>query len=320
GLGTRAAARVLLRQRPDELWVEAAPGEVEAFHWPVDGGRFGRGFGYTRRVRTDLIHRGVDIGAPEGATVRAVADGIVAYSDNGIRGFGNCVIIVHPNGWVSLYAHNQRNTVQPGWRVEKGERIGFVGATGIARGPHLHFELRVGGRAVDPMGYFRRPERRPAPPVAQAVEAPATNPSEATPALRMRDIMRRRLPAEVSERAGRVFRTVLWPVRGGSRADLNRRRLRIEAEDGAAVRATADGVVLFVGRHRGQLTIALGHADGSASLYRNVADPAVAVGVQVRRGEWIGKVQGALKLERWQEGRPRPLAGTLVQAPDGLLP
>jgi len=86
--------------------------------------------------------------------IRAAAEGIVAYASNELSGYGSCVLIVHPNGWVTLYAHADRITVQPGYRVRRGERIGFVGATGRADGPHLHFELHVDGEAVDPRSYF----------------------------------------------------------------------------------------------------------------------------------------------------------------------
>jgi len=155
GLGTREAAHRLLHARPEPRWVEASRGEVDdALLWPVALGRFGRGFGFVRRTRPDLRHDGVDVVAAEGSVVRAAADGIVAYSDNGVRGFGNFVILVHPNGWVTTYAHLYRATVQPGWRVARGERIGFVGNTGISRGPHLHFELHVEGRAVNPLPHF----------------------------------------------------------------------------------------------------------------------------------------------------------------------
>jgi murein DD-endopeptidase MepM/ murein hydrolase activator NlpD len=120
----------------------------------VVGGRFGRGFGLTRRLRPELPHNGVDIGAPEGATVRAVADGLVVYSDNGLRGYGNCVMILHPNGFLTLYAHNQRTLVPAGQRVRRGERIALVGKTGYAWGPHLHFELRDNGKLRNPERLF----------------------------------------------------------------------------------------------------------------------------------------------------------------------
>lgn len=155
GLGTREAATLLLTHAPDPRWVAAVRGARRStLLWPIDGARFGRGFGFTRRERRELRHEGIDVAGASGAEVHAVADGIVAYADNGVRGFGNCVMIVHANGWVSLYAHLSRVTVQPGWRAVRGERIGLVGSTGIARGPHLHFELRNAGRTVDPEPLF----------------------------------------------------------------------------------------------------------------------------------------------------------------------
>jgi murein DD-endopeptidase MepM/ murein hydrolase activator NlpD len=157
GLGTREAAGRALHRPAEASWIRAAAWrgrEVDRLLWPVDDGRYVRGYGYVRTTRPDLIHEGVDISAPAGTAVRAAADGIVAYSDNGVRGYGNCVILVHPNGWVTLYAHSARTTVQAGWRVRRGERIALVGATGIAHGPHVHFELHDSGRATDPLALF----------------------------------------------------------------------------------------------------------------------------------------------------------------------
>jgi murein DD-endopeptidase MepM/ murein hydrolase activator NlpD len=155
GLGTRECASRLLHGRPDETWTRAARGRApDRLLWPIDEGRWVRGFGFVRTTRPDLIHRGVDISAPVGTVVRAAADGIVAYSDNGIRGYGNLVMIVHRNGWMTLYAHNARTTVQPGYRVRRGERIALVGTTGITHGPHVHFELWQNGHAVDPSALF----------------------------------------------------------------------------------------------------------------------------------------------------------------------
>jgi murein DD-endopeptidase MepM/ murein hydrolase activator NlpD len=155
GLGTRACAMSVLHGAIDPRWTEAARGRSPSrLLWPVDEGRFGRGFGYVRTTRPDLIHRGVDVGAEEGEVVRAAADGIVVYSDNGVHGYGNVVIILHRNGWATLYAHNSRTTVQAGYRVRRGERIALVGHTGIAHGPHVHFELWDHGHAIDPVALF----------------------------------------------------------------------------------------------------------------------------------------------------------------------
>lgn len=191
GLGTRECASRLLHGRPDEAWTRAARGRrPDRLLWPIDEGRWVRGFGYVRTTRPDLIHRGVDISAPVGTVVRAAADGIVAYSDNGIRGYGNLVMIVHANGWMTLYAHNARTTVQPGYRVRRGERIALVGTTGITHGPHVHFELWQNGHAVDPSTLFdggpsyverlgQRAARRgdvPAPRPVTAADRPAEAP------------------------------------------------------------------------------------------------------------------------------------------------
>ena len=157
GLGSVDVARHLLRRAPEERWVRAAAtagAMPEELTWPVDTGRFGRGFGFVRRTRPDLRHDGVDIVAERGTAVHAVAPGIVAYSGDEMRGYGNVLVIVHPNGWATLYAHLVRATVPAGYRVAAGERIAFVGSTGRSTGPHVHFELHVAGRAVNPLEHF----------------------------------------------------------------------------------------------------------------------------------------------------------------------
>jgi murein DD-endopeptidase MepM/ murein hydrolase activator NlpD len=152
GLGTRKAASQLLSRAPNTEWVEAVEGSAQqSMLWPVEGGRFGRGFGYTRKHKPKLRHNGIDIGAETGELIRAVNDGIVAYSDNGVRGFGNAVMIIHKDATVSSYCHNNANYVFAGQQVRRGQVIGEVGMTGIARGPHLHFEYYESGRARDPM-------------------------------------------------------------------------------------------------------------------------------------------------------------------------
>ncbi len=152
GLGTMQAAQQLLTRAPDETWVGAVEGEQRAtMLWPVQGGSFGRGYGYTRVRRRSLRHEGVDVGAAIGEPTRAVNDGIVAYADNGVRGYGNMVMLVHKDSSVTFYCHHRANYVFAGQQVLRGQVVGEVGMTGITRGPHLHFEYRVGGRARDPM-------------------------------------------------------------------------------------------------------------------------------------------------------------------------
>lgn len=338
GLGTRDAARQLLSGPPRAEWVRAAAGAPQdELLWPVEGGRFGRGFGYVRRTRPDLRHDGVDIGADEGAPVRAIADGIVAYSDNGLRGYGNCVLVVHPNGMVSLYAHNSRNTVQPGWRVRRGERLALLGRTGIAHGPHLHFELRVGGRVVDPMPYFTD---RSAPPSERDVPldaAPSTvaraeaeraeaAPRDPAPPAELGSValareLRRAAPPQglVDQAGGRLFRNLLWPTRGGrvaGRVSARRPALRVAAP-GAAVRAAADGLVAYAGRVRGLgQAIVLVHRNGWVTVYGQAEALHVEAGQHVERGEWIARAGPRLHFELRDGGVAADPTPLLVQVPD----
>jgi murein DD-endopeptidase MepM/ murein hydrolase activator NlpD len=99
-------------------------------------------------------HTGVDYGAPTGAPVRTVADGRVTFS-GWMNGYGNTVQIDHGRGDTTLYAHLSRIDVRNGGQVRKGDRIGAVGATGWATGPHLHFEFREGGVLRDPLEVAR---------------------------------------------------------------------------------------------------------------------------------------------------------------------
>jgi len=82
--------------------------------------------------------------------VRAAAPGIVVFSDYK-RGYGRVIVLRHAGGYETVYAHNQDNLVMRGSRVERGEVIADMGSTGESSGPHLHFEVRVGARPVDPL-------------------------------------------------------------------------------------------------------------------------------------------------------------------------
>lgn len=150
GLGERATANVLLLGPPRPDWVEAAGGGERArdLLWPLAGGRFMRGYGSGRRGR----HRAMDLGAAAGAPIRAAERGIVAYANREVRGYGRLVMLVHPGGWVTYYAHASELLVAPGQVVQRGEVIARVGHSGVARGDHLHFELREQGVKVDPAG------------------------------------------------------------------------------------------------------------------------------------------------------------------------
>jgi murein DD-endopeptidase MepM/ murein hydrolase activator NlpD len=122
------------------------------FLWPVRG-RIAVGYGPRGKGRHN---DGINILARKGTPVRAVENGIVAYSGNEIRGFGNLLLIRHAGGWTSAYAHNQVLLVRAGDRVRRGQVISKVGKSGSVHRPQLHFELRRGKRAVNPVRYMSR--------------------------------------------------------------------------------------------------------------------------------------------------------------------
>lgn len=100
------------------------------------------------------MHQGVDIAAPMGSPIRAAANGTVIRA-GAAEDYGNYVEIAHGFGVVTRYAHAQKILVKTGTRVSKGDLIGLVGATGRTTGPHLHYEVEVGGRKVDPSNFIR---------------------------------------------------------------------------------------------------------------------------------------------------------------------
>ncbi|NQU42269.1 peptidoglycan DD-metalloendopeptidase family protein [bacterium] len=116
--------------------------------WPLKG-RYVRGF---RDGWLDP-HKGVDIQAAEGTTIRAAAAGQILFSGK-MGAYGRMVVIDHEGGFATLYAHTSRNLVAKGQRVECQQPIALVGNTGRSTGPHLHFELRLDYVAVDPEKYL----------------------------------------------------------------------------------------------------------------------------------------------------------------------
>jgi len=122
------------------------------FIWPVDGkviSKFGP-------AKDNLRNDGVNIAAPVGAPVKASAAGVVAYAGNELRGFGNMVLLRHADGWVTAYAHNSSLLVKKGDKVSQGQTIARVGSSGNVDSPQLHFELRQGTKAVDPLKILTR--------------------------------------------------------------------------------------------------------------------------------------------------------------------
>lgn len=115
----------------------------DKFRWPVSG-----------RVITDFAASrgtGINIDVPEGSSVKAAENGTVIYVGSGVEGYGNLILIRHPNGYVSAYAHLNGMSVAKGAVVSRGDAIGTVGMSGSVSKPQLHFELRKGATPVDPV-------------------------------------------------------------------------------------------------------------------------------------------------------------------------
>jgi murein DD-endopeptidase MepM/ murein hydrolase activator NlpD len=121
------------------------------FIWPVRGECVDF-FEESERKR----HHGIDISCPLGTPVKASGSGVVIFSGNTIKGYGNLIILRHSEELVTVYAHHQVNLVEEGLSVEKGQIIGRVGQTGRATGPHLHFEIRRNNKAIDPLPLLKR--------------------------------------------------------------------------------------------------------------------------------------------------------------------
>jgi murein DD-endopeptidase MepM/ murein hydrolase activator NlpD len=121
---------------------------ASGFVWPVSA-PVTSSFGW----RWGRMHEGVDLGAAYGSPIAAAAAGTVIYA-GWLGGYGNLTVIDHGGGLATAYGHQTQIAVGVGQSVAQGEIIGYVGSTGHSTGPHLHFEVRVNGQAVDPLGYL----------------------------------------------------------------------------------------------------------------------------------------------------------------------
>lgn len=120
------------------------------FLWPVDGNVLSQ-FG----IRNGKRHDGMDIKALSGTPIMSAANGKVVFAGS-LKGYGNMLIVKHADRFFTVYAHNSKNKVKKGQKVEKGQVIGYVGATGRATGPHLHFEVREGQKARNPSFFLAK--------------------------------------------------------------------------------------------------------------------------------------------------------------------
>ncbi len=117
------------------------------FRWPARGRVIA---GYSGKGGNE----GINIAVPEGTPVKAAEGGTVAYAGNELKGYGNLVLIRHPNGYVSAYAHNGDLKVKRGDAVKRGQVVASSGQSGNVSSPQLHFELRKGSAPVDPTPYL----------------------------------------------------------------------------------------------------------------------------------------------------------------------
>jgi murein DD-endopeptidase MepM/ murein hydrolase activator NlpD len=135
----------------DELNLYRIAAEKAPFTMPVKNNyRFTSGFG----PRWGRMHNGTDFAAPVGTPIYAPADGVVTFA-GWSSGYGRLVKIKHDFGIETRYAHQSRIRVKVGQRVSRGDRIGDIGNSGRSTGPHLHYEIRVGGRPINPMIYIK---------------------------------------------------------------------------------------------------------------------------------------------------------------------
>lgn len=124
--------------------------EGSKFLWPVEG-KILSSYG----AKDGGLHNdGINIQVNRGDPVKAAESGVVVYAGDGIKGYGNLILIRHAGGWVTAYAHNDKILVKRGDTVKRGDVISWAGITGGVSEPQLHFEIRKGTQAVDPMGYL----------------------------------------------------------------------------------------------------------------------------------------------------------------------
>ena len=123
--------------------------------FPITASRISSVFGMRKHpiLRHVRHHSGVDLAAPKNSLVRSILEGQVVYAGT-LGGFGKLVTVKHGNGYTSMYGHLTDYTVEVGQNITAGQVVGHVGSTGLATGPHLHFEWRKDGKALNPLKVF----------------------------------------------------------------------------------------------------------------------------------------------------------------------
>ncbi|VAX22727.1 Peptidase, M23/M37 family [hydrothermal vent metagenome] len=131
---------------------EHRPKTSTRFIWPLKKFRISSRYG----IRSSKKHDGIDLAAKKGTRIRSAAAGKVIFSGWGPSGYGKVVILKHAGNAITVYAHNDRNLVRKGARVGKGQSIATVGKSGRATGYHVHFEIRIKRKPVNPEKYLPR--------------------------------------------------------------------------------------------------------------------------------------------------------------------
>jgi murein DD-endopeptidase MepM/ murein hydrolase activator NlpD len=151
------SARLAQANPPPEAPAAEAPikaseatGALPTFRWPVRG-KVIAGYGAKTNGKSN---DGINLAVPEGTPVKAAEDGVVAYSGNELKGYGNLILVRHSNGYVTAYAHASELLVKRGDTIKRGQVIAKSGQSGEVGSPQLHFEIRKGSQPVDPLQFL----------------------------------------------------------------------------------------------------------------------------------------------------------------------
>lgn len=148
GAPVRTATNATVSKEP----LPSPPAATGSFMWPVEGKILS-----TYGPKANGLHNdGINIAAETGTPVRAAQSGVVAYSGNELKGYGNLLLVRHDNGWMTAYAHNSKLLVKRGDTVVRGQTISLAGNTGSVVTPQVHFEVRQGAKAIDPQTVIGR--------------------------------------------------------------------------------------------------------------------------------------------------------------------
>lgn len=278
------------------------------FQWPAHG-RVIAGFGASPHgSRND----GINLALPEGTPVKAAADGVVTYAGNELKDYGNLVLVKHPNGYITAYAHAKELLVKRGDRIKGGQIIARSGQTGNVNAPQLHFELRRGTILLDPMQFLSKDdeqlnaERRQREAEQRQVSSSSgpeirTSNDQKPLSLKLESSGATPLP-ETADEAGKGGANSLpafqWPAQGrviarfGASPDGSRNDgINLALPEGTPVKAAEDGVVAYAGNELkayGNL-ILVRHPGGYVSAYAHAKELLAKRDDQVKRGQVIAR-------------------------------